>query len=397
MTSEKSNQGGWSIDRRTALKAAGLAGVGMFGGATFSGTVGATEHVTENIGFVPNASDGTVSKVDLLIPEVIDTITIVDPHEGELTNRMVIDPGTGNAWVLNSGRGLNPPDDSGVESQGQVIEIDRETDDTTAYDIGGIGDKPRAIEWVDGKLWVGFYDADSEQYLLELDPEELDDAEVAEDEGDAGVDRKVILGDDVRPYTLVYDASRETLWLSSRSGSRMTAEGNDSVYSIYLGGDQPQVTPEEDGLNDPYFIAIDNENTVWVTDYPRNGTTDGFVAHYDRDGDGDWGQVTIDDAGPMRGLAVDDNDDLWLATAGGEIIQLETPDDTIGFRASIGSDNVGVGIDPGGRIWVIDRVEDRVRRLSDPLDENNSVDEELVVGREPYAYGDFVVEEHKKF
>ena len=355
----------------------------------------------EHLAYVPNASDGTLSKLTFEAdPLGVETtsINLIDDYDDELTNRMVIDP-DGNPWVLNSGQGLDPPDDQDRDSQGQVIKVNRETDETTAYDIGAVGDRPRAIEWVDGKLWVGFYDADPEQYLLELDPEGLEDDEVAEDEGDAGVVQKVGLGDEVRPYTLVYDSSRETLWLSSRPGSRMTTDENDSASVYSIDPDTGAVSMENSGLVGPYFIALDDQDTVWVSDYPGGNPGEGTLARYD----GAWDTVTVNvgtgDSGNFRGLVADENDDIWVGSTDGWVYQLDSDDDySVKFSADIGTDSVGIGIDPGGRIWVIDREDHVMRRLSDPLDEDDPVDDEETIdlGLEPYAYGDFVVEEHKK-
>ena len=382
MTSDKGTQDDWRIDRRTALKAAGLASVGVFGGTTvFSGVAGAQPIVGSitTIAYIPLSGTAEVAIVDVdQGEEELELVVSTNPGgfdaDDLLTNRLEVDE-EGVAWALNTTAGTSD------DIQAHLVRIVPEFDDddnvidaeVTIWDIGAPGDRPRGITFDDeGHLWVAFY---SGEYLLEIDPEDLNAGE--DDTGHAEVGSVTIprgdpFGDDVgndvpapyiaefEPFTDDEPPLERKIWMVSRD-SRVSKDDVDrTVFTYDLDADEFEVHRTD--LHAPYFIAFDSEHQVWVSDARTDqgwpDDHDPLVAlFHNRD---EWLTEGVDPAGEtaqLRGLSVDQDDHVFVGSTDGKVVELEEdPDGEISVEElhEVGDEIVGVGLDAINRKWFID-------------------------------------------
>ena len=417
MTADKGTQDDWRIDRRTALKAAGLASVGVFGGTTaFSGVAGAQPiNPTElaALAYVPLSGTAEVAIVNLEEDE-LQHVADVNPDSDEfsaddlLTNRISIDE-DGVGWALNTAS--NFPDDDGPEDiQGHLARVLPELDgddnvvdaEVTIWDIGAPGDRPRALRFDDdGILWVAFYWG---EYLLAIDTDELSEGDTI-DEAHDHVDRYDIPDDEFdgvpAPYAAEWDPDPDSdkLWLVSRR-SRVPKEEDIDHVVFTFDTVTHDIEVHDTGLIAPYFIAFDSEEKgyqVWVSDADNTGSPpvgwddehNPMVAFYhDRT---TWVAEGVDpdeDTSQLRGISVDQVDTVFVGSTNGRVVELEQ--DNGGFTVNeindVGAEIVGVGIDHTNRKWPIDIAGGTMNLLINDL--------EIDFGEDtlPYAYTFAVLE-----
>ena len=379
------------------------------------GETGADEPEVEgNFGFIPNAEEASVSKVDLLNFEEVARYSTVDPRPDETdwpdyrVSRLAMDSG-GNAWALNTMTGRDW--DGYNEAQGSVARINadevenEEPGITTSnsstivgedvrvsyFDLGEPGDGPRTINIVEENgtvyLWIGFYLGN----YFEL--YEYDEVEGTLEP----VDGMKISVDDYTPYTAALD-DNGIMWVVSRDASPYPSPTSPSpgVFRFdtnELGAGTEALAYEVPGENNPYSIMIDNDGNVWVSDAGNWGQTkDRVFAVYD--GAGNVSNVPVGfGVRPMRGFIQDEDGTIWATTVAGEVLKGTEDDGTWVFETALSNlgELAGIGKDAQGYIWVVRYGNDSISRFN-PADEQPEIDGTVGVGSGPYAYDNFIVE-----
>ena len=371
--------------------------------------------ITERVeyGYVPNHGEASVSKVNLVTGEAVarywtaprleDEVdfegnpnnipNIVDPRAWR-TSRIDMDY-EGNAWVINTGADEDRYD--GDDLIGSIVRIQWDTDGLTTNDnhgnpmdfgddqavqvfqVGEAGDVPRVIVIDEDYIWVGFYE---ESYFQKYEYSN----------GNLNTVGGIVESNDFdfAPYDAKMDKDG-IIWFTGRG------RGDVGVYSL----NPENNTIERHAEFNPYALVVDNDReVVWVTDYD-----DGLYEFPINDPDNPT-KHTIDGAEELRGLALDTNDTLWLASSdNGKVIQF-LPDVNGGIVGQTYETEyvrpVGLGLDPLGFIWVVMRDDDTFRVPNDPgggfIEKFNPLEpglkyaphhDHIQVGLLPYAYGNY--------
>ncbi len=360
-------------------------------GLSFVPSISTADHVEENIAFVPNSGEASVSRVNLDTEEEIAryyTAPREDPNPSDWrTNRIALDS-EGNAWVINTGA-------DGSDLQGSIVRIQRDTEglDTNEdpdnpmdfgedeavekFEVGEPGDMPRAIAFDDdGYIWVGFYQGG------QLSQYEYEDGEL--EYMDSWSPEDLHIG-----YYNIEFGPDGILFISSRD-SEPSVDPDTGIYS-FDGEDFDRET-----TFDPYFLLISDDGDVYASSY-----TGGYI--WDRQED-ETIDVTVDDdyTEAHRGMAFDDNGRIWIAStdehSGGDRVywlDLETEDTGyITVDTDYGTTPIGVGTDAHGNMWTVlrsDNWDEGFIQAFDP--ETGEFVGAVEVGNRPYAYADIVVEE----
>ncbi len=348
----------------------------------------------ENIAFVPNSGEASVSRVDLDNQEEIARYYTApredpDPYDWR-TNRIALDS-EGNAWVLNTGA-------DGSNLQGSIVRIQRDTEGLTTnedpenplpfgddeavqvFDVGEEGDIPRAIAIDDdGYIWVGFYEGG------QLSQYEYDDGELYE-VGGPWYPEDLHIG----YYNMEFSPDR-TLFISSRD-SEPDVDPDTGIYSF-----DGEEFERETEFN-PYFLLISDDGDIYIY---ASSYTGGFI--WDRQEDEEI-DVTFDDdyTEAHRGMAFDDNGRIWIASTdehsgGDRVYWLDLDTEETGFitiDTDYGTTPIGLGRDAQGNMWVVLRSDGEDEGWIQAFDPET---EEFVgaveVGNRPYAYAGIVVDE----
>ncbi|HEX8746181.1 MAG TPA: NHL repeat-containing protein [Pyrinomonadaceae bacterium] len=137
-------------------------------------------------------------------------------------------------------------------------------------------------------------------------------------------------------------------------------------------------------FSDPFGVAIDSKGSIYIADAGENNrirriTPEGAVTTLAggeegfQDGQGGGAKFNTPSA-----LAVDAQDNLYVADTGNNAIRKITPDGTVttlagggeaGYRDGAGRDArfnapIGVAVDPAGNVYVADTYNDRIRKVT---------------------------------
>jgi outer membrane protein assembly factor BamB len=252
-------------------------------------------------------------------------------------------------------------------------------------DVGGVAGVPRAVAIAaDGSVWVGLH---GDSRVVQLDPSN-------------GAVLSQIAVPGFKPYGAAMDA-RGRLWLvESLTGHILsidTATGS--------AGESISAPAPEDGCPSSYGIAVDPEGRVWIA-----GFTCPYAFGYDPSA-GRWTSVHLPDSGVTRGIAADDQGQIFVA-ASHEWIHVD-PSSTFGFieasdpitRLTVfraddgrgvrvfgtpaaplpGSGAIGVGLDSEGRAWLVNQQSGSATRVN--IDSGEI--KHFGAGDLPYTYSDF--------
>ena len=376
------------------------------------------------LAWVPNKGDATVSKINLTKRETVARYRAEEAQDASQwrTNRLTTDD-DGDAWVLNTGfdgEGLQPsvahisatpvfPDNTS-DGHDDILPFG-EDDRVTKYEIGGEDDHPRAITWDGEHLWVGFHGGN---YVLEIDPTELDEDEVAADEGDPGVVQKIDIGNR-KPYNADYDEDGGRIWFSNRDDV-----GPGSIFALDTADGSIEHELEVDG---PYFTAYVNDDNgdVYATDGSDWGShTDRELHWFDSDED-EWSSNVVSDFDDsdepgsyttMRGIGVDHDGMVWITVDDAEelgtgvVLQVDPTQEPsegdlweVTNHVVVPDDNLSnpspaVEADSTGDMWVVtgrDQNPGSIFRF-DPAEEDPEPEDVLTLGPMPYVYADFIIE-----
>lgn len=341
-------------------------------------------------------------------PRVDDEVDLEgNPNEGNPNN---IDPKAwrtsridmdyeGNAWVINTGADQDRYD--GDNLVGSIVRVQSDPFGSTnnnhdvpmdfgedeaiqVFQVGAANDVPRVIIVDENEsIWVGFHEGSYfQKYEYDNNNESLSE-----------VGSKIESSSyDFAPYDAKMDKNG-IIWFTSRN------RGDEGVYSFDPSDSTIEI--ERHAAFTPYGMFIDNDREiVWVTDYsdelhefsfsnPDNPTTH-----------------TINGADELRGLALDINDNLWLASSNTDQVIQFLPDVNGGEIGKIYETEhvrpVGIGIGPLGFMWVVMRDDTNFRTPNDPaggfIEKFNPLEPErkddphhdvIQVGKLPYAYGNY--------
>lgn len=442
MTRTPGERDDFTIDRRTAIKTACIAGA-MLTGTSASGVAVADDgdgdgpgpDAPGQVAWIANSGNATVSKVNLDKRAEVARYRTEDPDvppspSAWRTNRLITDA-DGNAWILNTGI---DQDNENTELQGSLARIsitsvadDEETssgpddvldferddngdiatkDDRVAvFQIGEVGDNPRALALVDGSLWVAFQDG---QYTLKLDPEALESGEGPyRDPADDDAVLAKVDHDGFSAYDMVVGRD-ETLWVVSRS-SFETVPTTDDVFHIDTADESAG-----DGVgfgSDPYTVHADGTGDIWITDGSAFGdVTDRILGRVKNGDPDDLIEYDLAEQTGFHRVATAADGTLWVTADGpGEGIIFgvdldDLPDDGSALeevaRVELPGNGPPVGADPevgdDDIIWVIARnggVTDRNDGVIYPFDyDDEAFGDPVDVGEAPYVYRDFFAE-----
>jgi large repetitive protein len=173
-------------------------------------------------------------------------------------------------------------------------------------------------------------------------------------------------------YGAVVDADGN-LWLSG--------DGNNAVVKHTFDGAGNHLAAQQ--INLPgwsYGMGLAADGYIWVSGWTYNNInkiriSDGVI----------MGTYNPPGANGLRGVAVTDDGDIWVASSySNQVIRLR-PDGTKVAGINVGSHPTGVAVDTAGKVWVTNYYSANVSRV-DPA--TNTVDGTFAVGAGPYNYSD---------
>lgn len=373
--------------------------------------------------FVPNCDEATISKVDLsaATPLEVARYSTVEPRTSPpyalseyRVTRLAMDS-AGNAWALNTMTGT-----SDLGTQGQVVRVSGgpvygedpgETSTSggigglvandvrvTRFNVGGLGDMPRAINIVETGgslyLWIGFYHGMYFQKYLYNTHGTDDLTDDTLDTVGSPVDSAPYT-----PYTATID-NDGMLWCSSRASISVTGYAGVCCFdTLAPPATVTSLTYDPPGTGDnPYSILLKSDGTVWISDgAPWGGDIEErYFAVYNT-GLADVVYVGTDvSLGAMRGFmeATDGSGDIWATGIDGQVIMMDwdgagfEDGDWEGIPKLSGLDELtGIGVDAFGYYWVIRYGNNSMTRFN-PATLGDQVT--VALGDGPYAYGGFI-------
>ena len=365
----------------------------------FAGFTGA--EVEENFAFIPNASEATVSKVDLLTMQEVAKYYTVDPslNSNDYNDinyrvaRLVIDSG-GNAWALNTMTGQGQSVHEGLGSVARIAADLPGGEDPTVFPLGDFGDCPRTISIVEENgttyLWIGFWNG---QYFQKY--EYVPDSDTLE----------LVVGEniDVSPATPYYAALDDNgiMWISSRHSSPFpNVNGTMGVFNFDTNDLGTGVTtlnyaPPGNQAN-PYSILVASDGRVWVSNGGNWNTSEDrqFAVYTYGVLDPVYCSVGVATEA-MRGF-IEYDGHIWATAISGEVLKgtfanggCPTWEVVKTYpRVTAGGGLTGIGPDAAGNLWVV-HFDDNVLYGFDPTTGDDLGP--IGVGAGPYAYDNFIV------
>ncbi len=364
--------------------------------------------------WIANNEEGTVSKLDARNGRELGRYVsarevhagMADPltpcsSGGNCPSRTAVDV-TGGVWVANRALGIQGSvtriahahadcldrDEDGVlqtsadaNNDGR-IDINDPAEFFGAQDecilfthtVGSVDGKPRALALDPlhpsdgiGSAWVGSH-GDFKYYQLSA--------------ADGSVLREVAVPHE--PYGAVLDRAG-TLWsitLNDGAKALVSVESETGeVTGVF------SIASTNDCANS-YGVTIDGQGHVWIAGYKC------AAAFRYTPRTGEW--LTVDFGTPglrARGIAVDENDKVWVGTSHlqetkiARLVSFNTDGTGLdSFDLSPeGEELIGVGIDPSGKVWGVNRNTNNAVRF-DPA---TRTAEFFPVGAGPYTYSDF--------
>jgi hypothetical protein len=259
--------------------------------------------------------------------------------------------------------------------------------------VGGNGGTPRAIaidaggpDGEAGNVWVGLY---SENRVIQISGDTGDpvtrngSAVVVDTQGQA-------------PYGAAVDGGGN-LWVTGLDDGDETYLVKVNTFSATL-TQIYSIPDDDDGCSRGYGIAIDTKQRIWL-----GGWNCQDVKVFDQETE-NFFRSDFDDVGNTRGVAVDTNNNVWVAFNDGKVGRIDV-DDLInlgnnapvelidmpllpGFADNKIDATIGVGIDRNGACWAVSRNDEEQYGTATRIDTNGDVTA-FPVGHRPYTYSDF--------
>ncbi len=335
--------------------------------------------------WIANTGEATVSRLDVRSGDEVGRYA----SGGDSPSRTAVDY-RGDAYVANrafDGQGsvtkiaatedrcVDRDADGGIDtSSGPADVLTPGEDECVLYtaDVGEAGAIPRALA-IDGDLgldgatagqpWVGLY---AEEKVVRLDGE---DGSVLAEVATPGV----------HPYGAAIDGDG-SLWVTGLQDGRIARVDTLDPEAC------AEIVDVGPACDYTYGIATDAEGNVWL-----GGFACADVLRLSPDGT--WTRLAIDAS--ARGVAVDDDGDVWVAHTGGSLTRLSP--DPIFVRETYelvaggldGFEAVGVAIDLDGLVWAVTREgAESGNGLAFRLDPETGAMDAFEVGLDAYTYSD---------
>lgn len=296
------------------------------------------------------------------------SVAVIAPHLGKCVDR------NGDGKITTSSSGSEVLEWG--EDECVLWHKDLEVETKGGANTGG----PRAVAWgltPGGKdpcgdekadLWVGYLDSPKDEVLikkLSAKGEILDEARVVDWKSNWG---HGLYGGAIDP--------KGNFWGLGTKGTllRVNPDTMDVDRFEYEGGEE-QI---------PYGISVDGAGRVWTA-----GHKNGQLVYFDpKDETFHKVEAADENSRRYRGLAVTQDQQVWVAVNGDCGLAHYDAKKKVWVDALIAlpecSQPVGVGVDPQGKVWVVDKGADRAYRL-DPKDKSVQQVQGLT---EPYSYSD---------
>jgi streptogramin lyase len=282
----------------------------------------------------------------------------------DLPQLLAVD-GSGNIWVPNSGS--YPGTLSEFSPTGEPLS------GANGFSGGGLNEPFAVAVDTAGNVWSANYAGGVSEHTSSGAPLS----------GTTGFTAKLL----VSPVALALDAS----------GNVFTANSNNSVTRLDSAGSLTEQLTNIGGLNNPYSIAIDASQNIWVANYgsnsvsrftsegtPANST--GFMGYMsepsgiaiDRNGNA-WvanfnraavselsstgsllsGSTGYATSAAVSSVAVDGDNTVWTANTDGSISRLSSTGASIsplktGYISAAATAEVGIALDASGNVWTSD-------------------------------------------
>ncbi|MFH1434885.1 MAG: hypothetical protein ABIJ56_04120 [Pseudomonadota bacterium] len=214
------------------------------------------------------------------------------------------------------------------------------------------------LDVLGGYPWVGCF---NELRFYKLDPD------------DGSILNHVDIN--VHPYGAAID-SAGWIWVSGRESYQIQR-----FNYVSREVEPPVSVPSSCGGNNPYGIAVDREDRVWIGVWDNGG-----ACRYDP-ATGSW--LFVNTGGRTRGIAVDEDNVVWATNDVDAMLYRFNADDGSGLAsfAVDGITPVGVGADRFGKVWVVNHESHNTVRFDKATER---FDGPFPTGSFPYTYSDFL-------
>ena len=311
--------------------------------------------------WIANSGEDTVSRFDTASRTLVNRYPVGVNGGGsdDSPSRTAVDL-DGNAWVASRAFG-----GSIVGSITKVRGGDCVTDCVIAnVRVGGNDSGLRALAIdPEGYVWVGAW---NRRAAYRVDPNPPYNVEGPFDLG-------------ANPYGFAIDRNG-ILWVASINGGSEALTAFDTRTRTRLR------TAGASFPTQPYGIAIDNNGDIWMGNWTQHGLlfvdSENFLA-----GTGDFARYdTAPSMTNTRGVAVDRDGFIWLASSGSNrVAQFNPATRTFVRTYNVCSQPTGVGVDSTSNIWTTCLSDGFVNRINTTT---NTVDVSIYSGASPYSYSD---------
>jgi streptogramin lyase/uncharacterized protein YegL len=333
--------------------------------------------------WVPASDRGTVIKIDTETGDILGEYRTAPDGRGKNPSRTTVDM-DGNVWVGNRNEGnggLGSAVHVGLEENSQCVDrngngvIDTSTGlgDIKDWSNAGGADNNGGVSTAEDECII-HYVRTSGTHVRHLSVDADNDVWI----GGYG-NRKFDLVDGATGAIL------RTVGPFGCGGYGGLVDGNGVLWSARGGSKVLRYDPASNsstciGISDSYGMGVDGQGNIWTATYWGSRA-------YKISPDG-----TILDNWPTggtrgRGVAVDANDNVWIANSSSDTVTRLDTDGNQVASVSVCSHPVGVAVDAAGKIWAPCRYSHNVARI-DPA--TNDVDLTVSLGNraDPYTYSD---------
>lgn len=264
--------------------------------------------------------------------------------------------------------------------------------------VGGNDGVPRALaidaggpDGEAGNVWVGLF---NEQRVIQISGDTGNPITLAGSPVSVSIASG---GNNSSPYGAAVDGGGN-LWVTGLHDGDTVYLARVNTYQATL--EQLYTVPDDDdGCSYGYGISIDSDQRIWLGGWQCQDLKV-FEPVTEM-----WYRRDFDDISRTRGVAVDQNGQVWVAFTDGQVGKLKVDDiinmgqaapvDVIDVPGIVGlvpdadiGATIGVGIDRNGACWAVSRNDDNDRGTATRIDTAGNV-ESFPVGKRPYTYSDF--------
>lgn len=324
-----------------------------------------------NFLWIANAADSTVSKIDTITNKEVGRFRVGTGSNDP--SRTAVDQ-KGNVWVGNRQVGTRIHkiaafkedciDGNGYSPKDGVIQTSTDSNPRSygydecvifSIDTGCARTGPRSLAIdLDSNVWVGCW-ADKKYQKYNSETGEL----IAEYPLDS------------TPYGAAVDGDGY-IWSSNRESKNIEKLDPNTGAVV-----------KKISLNNPYGIAVDFQNNVWIGNYGSGGILvkldakqDYALTHYYYPGASSAG----------RGVAVDTEGFIWIADSSrNKVYKFNPRNEEFECEVAVGTQPIGVVMDNMGYIWATNRGDSNTKKINP---DTCNVIATVQTGKGPYTYSD---------